>query len=346
MANSVEVDKNVYAVLFVDDEELILRSIRRAVMDENYTSYFAGSGVAALKIMEEHEINVIVTDMKMPGMDGLQLLKIIKEQYPNIVKIVLSGFTQLSQVLATVNQADIFNFIAKPWDMETELKYVIDKAIEHCRLKKIEFQFREQLEKRNDMYQTILKKMEMSSAIKGKQMEQIKKISKLLRRTIDKEATAESRFLVALLNDYADKLPGIVDDFSLETLVADLKLLVVEKPYYSKAAVQVKEAVTSKVHGSYGLIYFAVNCLLTLLQQNQDIEGIYIYIVTKEQEEKTTVSFSVFFLDAAGKYQQQLTGCAYQVVEIIFREIMEAKFVTSRKEDRQILQLEFTLDKV
>lgn len=346
MANFVEVDKNVYSVLFVDDEELILRSIRRAVIDENYISYFAGSGAAALKIMEEHEINVVVTDMKMPGMDGLQLLKIVKEQYPNMVKIVLSGFTQLSQVLATVNQADIFNFIAKPWDMETELKYVIDKAIEHCRLKKIEIQFREQLEKRNDMYQTILKKMETSSVTKAKQMEQIKKISKLLRRTIDKEATAESRFLTSLLNEYVEKLPGMVEDLSLGTLVADLKLLVGDKPYYSKAAVQVKEGVTGKFRGSYSLMYFAVNCLLTLLQQNQNIEGIYIYIVTKEQEDKAIISFSVFFLDATGIYQQQLTGCAYQVIESIFREIMDAKFVTSRKDDRQILQLEFTLDKV
>lgn len=346
MASLLGEDKNVYTVLFVDDEENILRSIKRAVIDESYISYFAGSGVEALKIMEEHEINVLVTDMRMPGMDGLQLLKIVKEKYPNIVKIVLSGFTQLSQVLATINQADIFNFIAKPWDMESELKYVIDKAIEHCRLKKVEIQFQEKLENRNTIYQTMLKKMETTSAIRAKQIQQIKRISNLLIESVDKVANGESRFLATVLNDYADKLPGSVEDASLEKIIADLRSLVVENPYYSKAIVQAKDSVVGKVHISSSLIYFAVTSLLNILQQNGGDEELYIYIVSKEQGEKVILSFSVFLKDAAGNYQSQLAECSYQLIEQVFREIMDVRFVTLNKNDRQILQLEFELEKI
>ena len=99
------------AVLFVDDELNILSAIRRAVTDEAFQSFYANSAKEALKIMAEQEIAVIVTDMRMPEMDGLQLLKIVKSDYPDTVRMVLSGYTQLSQVLATVNHADIFNFI-------------------------------------------------------------------------------------------------------------------------------------------------------------------------------------------------------------------------------------------
>lgn len=346
MADLLGEDKKVDAVLFVDDEENILRSIRRAVMDETYISYFASSGAEALKIMEEKKISVIVTDMRMPGMDGLQLLKIVKEKYPDIVKIVLSGFTQLSQVLATVNQADIFNFIAKPWDMETELKYVIDKAIEHYRLKKVESELGEKLAKRNASYQAILKKMETTSDIRAKQMQQIKRMSKLLLEFVNKEMKSESLFLGTVLTDYTEKLPGSVEEVSLENMIADLQSLVVGNPYYSEAKIQVKEYVAGKARGSSSLMYFAVTSLLKLLQTNDDHEDLYIYIVSKEQGAITILSFSVFLRDLTGAYQSQLAQCSYQLIERVFREIMNVRFVTLNKNDRQIFQLEIELEKI
>ena len=107
-----------YSVLFVDDEVNILNALRRGLIDEEYTCYFAISGQQALRIMEAEKIAVIVTDMRMPGMDGLALLKEVAAKWPLTVKIVLSGFTQLQQILATINQVDIFKFITKPWKLE------------------------------------------------------------------------------------------------------------------------------------------------------------------------------------------------------------------------------------
>ena len=346
MASVVGEDKHVYAVLFVDDEENILRSIRRAVIDEDYVSYFAGSGAAALTIMEENEINVIVTDMKMPGMDGLQLLKIVKEKYPNIVKIVLSGFTQLSQVLATVNQADIFNFIAKPWDMESELKYVINKAIEHCRLKRTEIRLQGELAHRNATYQTMLKKMDTTATFRAKQMMKIKKMSTLLLDVVDEEIRGGSRFLATVLNHYVEKLPGAVEEIPVENIIVELQSLVRERPYYQKVTVQSKGAVTGKVRASSNLIYFAVSSLLDLLEANDDNEEIYIYVVSKEEGEKALLSFSVFLKDVSGAYQSQLAQCPYPLITQVFREIMDVRFLTSNKNERQILQLEFEIEKI
>ncbi|WP_196592644.1 response regulator [Pectinatus sottacetonis] len=117
-------------VLFVDDEASVLRAIKRAVMDEKFTPFFANSGEEALEIMEKNEISVIITDMRMPKMDGLALLKIVKEKYPRTVRVVLSGYTQLSQLLVTINQGEIFKFITKPWTTDSELLPVIKQSID------------------------------------------------------------------------------------------------------------------------------------------------------------------------------------------------------------------------
>lgn len=118
-------------ILFVDDEVRLLRSIERGLLDEPYQLLFAESGAEALKILAENEVQILVTDMRMPEMTGLELLKVVKEQYPHIVRIVLSGYTQATTILTAINQGEIFRFITKPWKMEEDFKPAIRQAIEH-----------------------------------------------------------------------------------------------------------------------------------------------------------------------------------------------------------------------
>ncbi len=122
---------NKPTVLFVDDEEKVLKSLKRGFLDEPYKKLFAISGKEALEILEKNEIYVIVTDMRMPEMNGLELLKIVKEKYPDVVRMVLSGYTQVSTLLTAINQGEIFKFITKPWKLEEEFKPAIHEAIEH-----------------------------------------------------------------------------------------------------------------------------------------------------------------------------------------------------------------------
>jgi two-component system response regulator HupR/HoxA len=117
-------------VLFVDDEEQILRSLKRGLFDETYLCLFANSAKDALKMLKENEVHVIVTDMRMPEMGGLELLKIVKVEYPQIVRVVLSGYTQISTLLTAINQAEIYKYITKPWKLEEEFKPSIRSAIE------------------------------------------------------------------------------------------------------------------------------------------------------------------------------------------------------------------------
>ncbi len=75
-------------------------------------------------------MQVIVTDMRMPQMNGLELLRIVKQDYPNIVRIVLSGYTQITTLLTAINQGEVYKFITKPWRLEEDFKPAIRQALE------------------------------------------------------------------------------------------------------------------------------------------------------------------------------------------------------------------------
>jgi DNA-binding NtrC family response regulator len=121
-------------VLFVDDEEEVLRSLEMGLLHEPYQTLFAKSGKEALEILQSKEVHVIVTDMRMPDMSGLQLLRTVKEEYPHIVRIVLSAYTQVTTLLTAINQGEIYRYITKPWELEEEFKPTIRQAIDHYNL--------------------------------------------------------------------------------------------------------------------------------------------------------------------------------------------------------------------
>jgi DNA-binding NtrC family response regulator len=121
---------NKRAVLFVDDDEIVLKSIEKSIADEPYNKYFAKNGEEALKILKQEEVHVIVVDLVMPGMDGLELLKIVKNEYPKIVSMVISGFAQSADVMMTLQQEGVYKFIPKKWTFDKNLRTVIRRAID------------------------------------------------------------------------------------------------------------------------------------------------------------------------------------------------------------------------
>ncbi len=119
-------------VLFVDDEEKILRSLKRGLMDELYESLFANNGQEALEILQQNEVHVLVTDMHMSEMNGLELLKIVKLNYPHIVRMVLTGAHQ-SSLARELNEVGTYKFLicTKPWKLEEELKPAVREALNY-----------------------------------------------------------------------------------------------------------------------------------------------------------------------------------------------------------------------
>lgn len=117
------------AILFVDDEKQILKSIRRLFLDSDFTVYTAGSGEEALKLMEDIKIDLIVADMRMPVMDGYELLQKVKQKYPSTVRLILSGYAEEKLIISALknNMAKIYLF--KPWE-NNRLVRIIEQALE------------------------------------------------------------------------------------------------------------------------------------------------------------------------------------------------------------------------
>ncbi|MHB8766245.1 MAG: response regulator [Deferrisomatales bacterium] len=115
-------------VLFVDDEENILKSLRRLFRNEDWEQRYAGSGAEALAELDRGWTpDVVVTDQRMPAMTGVALLKEVRRRHPGCVRIVLSGYTEVQAVLDAVNEGAIYKFLTKPWDDEV-LRGVVREA--------------------------------------------------------------------------------------------------------------------------------------------------------------------------------------------------------------------------
>lgn len=117
-------------VLFVDDERSVLSSLRRLMRREGWNLLFAQSGMEGLEKLKEREVDLVVSDMRMPQMDGATFLKKVQVLYPDTTRIVLTGYADRASVTQAFAAADIYELIPKPWD-DDELKQVLRDALEH-----------------------------------------------------------------------------------------------------------------------------------------------------------------------------------------------------------------------
>jgi len=120
-------------VLIVDDEEMILKSIVRVLRNENYKVLTAQSGAEGLAVLKEYDVHLIISDQKMPGMNGLEFLKHVKRDYPQILTIMLTGHAEIEIAMNAINEAGVYKFILKPWD-DNNLKITIRRALETLEL--------------------------------------------------------------------------------------------------------------------------------------------------------------------------------------------------------------------
>jgi DNA-binding NtrC family response regulator len=104
-------------VLFVDDDVIVLQSLERGLLDESYNKLFAKTCEEAHEILQREEVHVIVTDMCMPEMTGLELLMSVRKEHPDIIGIILTGYEQDTDLQTAVEQGEIFKLINKPWKL-------------------------------------------------------------------------------------------------------------------------------------------------------------------------------------------------------------------------------------
>ncbi|UXP31479.1 response regulator [Reichenbachiella agarivorans] len=117
-----------YSVLYVDDEPVNLRIFQHA-FKRDYNVFTAVNGYDALELLNEEKIDLIITDQQMPRMSGVDLLAKIVPKHPNIIRMIMTGFSDIGAIIRAVNEFGLDKYLVKPWDRD-QLKVEFDKALE------------------------------------------------------------------------------------------------------------------------------------------------------------------------------------------------------------------------
>lgn len=134
-------------ILYVDDEMDNL-TVFNSAFRRYYEIYLASSGREGLEIMKENEIRLVITDQRMPEMTGTEFLEKIIPDYPDCIRIIMTGFSDIDAVIQAINKGRVYRYITKPWDSE-EMKITIDNALETFNLKQQNRRLFEELKEAN-----------------------------------------------------------------------------------------------------------------------------------------------------------------------------------------------------
>lgn len=154
-------------VLFVDDEQETLDSLRRNLFREPYRKFFAASGGEGLEIIDRENVHVVVSDIQMPGMDGFAFLKEVRKRRPDIVRMVLSGTGNLDRVVELINTGEIYRYVTKPVHMVKELRSILHQALELHQIKSQRWRLMRELEERNSELRQWQAKMQRELSTAG-----------------------------------------------------------------------------------------------------------------------------------------------------------------------------------
>jgi two-component system NtrC family sensor kinase len=157
-------------ILCVDDEPNVLNSIRRLFLDYEYTILTATSAQEGLEILQNARIQIVMSDYRMPNMNGVEFLKEVRKFWPETVRIVLSGYADTAAIVSAVNEGQIYKFIPKPWN-DDDLKATIANAIEGYYLFKRRAELTDQLIKVNEELKELLEDKSKILELKGEMLE-------------------------------------------------------------------------------------------------------------------------------------------------------------------------------
>lgn len=118
-----------HKILIVDDEAANLRALER-VFRNDQTVLTAQSGADALSILQQHDVALLISDQRMPAMTGIELLQKTVHLRPHMVRILLTGYTDVSTLIEAINCGQVYKYVTKPWNND-DLKVTVSRALEH-----------------------------------------------------------------------------------------------------------------------------------------------------------------------------------------------------------------------
>ena len=227
-------------VLFVDDEPHVLSALKRLTRKLDIDVFIAEGGAKGLEVLESNNIDLVVSDMRMPEMDGAAFLTIVKEKYPDTVRYLLTGYSEISATIRALNSGGIYRYIAKPWD-DKELIEIINDGL---RLKRLESEKQELVlltTQQNEELKDLNQNLEEKVKSRTEEIEQTSKMLDVAYKELNKSYESFIKAFSGFLNQRDDLQKGETQ------LVADLAKRIAQE-------VKLSDAMINRVYYA-GLLY-------------------------------------------------------------------------------------------
>jgi len=303
-----------YSILVVDDEPSNLNAIRRTLRHE-YNVLTATNGEEGLKLVEENEIALIITDQRMPGMTGVEFLEKTLEKSPDTIRIILTGYADIEALIESINTGRVYRFITKPWN-PIELKVTLKRAVEQYELASENRKLIQDLQSKNKELRDMNQELETALIkLRAAQQELIRaeKLSTVGR--VASKIVHDFKNHMAIIHGFAELLQ---EDFPLEERIRYTHLIIKEVERMAGMA----EEILDYTRGNTGLKLEPVD-VETFLQEillylRQDFAKKKIRIITElsyqgEVKLHREKMMRVFFNIASNAHDAMREGGSFKI---------------------------------
>lgn len=159
-------------LLLVDDEANILNALRRLLRPLGYRIFTAESGRAGLEILEREQVDLVISDMRMPEMNGAQFLEEVRIRFPDCMRILLTGYADMGSTIAAINRGEIYRYISKPWE-DNDLVLAVKHALERKFLEREKSRLEEVTRRQNEELKDLNANLEAKVVARTEEIRQV-----------------------------------------------------------------------------------------------------------------------------------------------------------------------------
>jgi len=204
MSNPADCAKTL---LLVDDEPSILSSLRRLLRPDGYTIHLAESGAAGLELLAREPIDLVMSDMRMPGMSGAEFLDHVRQQWPDAMRLLLTGYADVGSTIDAINRGEIYRYIAKPWD-DQDLRLVVREALQTQTLRQENARLLALSQAQNQQLQGINGKLEQQVAQRTRELSQLNSFLNLANIKLKQQFLVSVKMFTGLLELRGSHMAG------------------------------------------------------------------------------------------------------------------------------------------
>lgn len=194
-------------LLLVDDEPSVLSALRRLFRMQGYVTEQAASGALALELMSEQAFDLIISDMRMPEMDGAALLEAVRERHPATVRILLTGYADIDSTVAAINRGEIHRYLTKPW-VDNDLVMVVSEALKRRELEQQNARLLALTQQQNAELQNLNETLEARVASRTAELAQINDLLEQAYEEVNENFTLAVSVFSGLLEMRQDGIAG------------------------------------------------------------------------------------------------------------------------------------------